>query len=67
MAVHPMNSPRNEHHREELWNVTLLLKISLKKQGPSVEQILDEINETTRQYINVDDPVERAARQQHVL
>lgn len=36
-------------------------------QLPTVEEVLDEINEATRLYTNVDDPVERAARQQRVL
>lgn len=31
-------------------------------QVPTVDEILDELNEVTRMYVNVDDPVERAAR-----
>ncbi|KAF3574180.1 hypothetical protein F2Q69_00059804 [Brassica cretica] len=34
---------------------------------PTLELVMEELNESTLQYMNVDDPVERAARQKRVL
>lgn len=34
---------------------------------PTLESVMEELNESTLQYLNVDDPVERAARQKRVL
>ncbi|KAH0882560.1 hypothetical protein HID58_058656, partial [Brassica napus] len=37
------------------------------RQIPTAAEVLDDINEATLRYLNVDDPIERAARQQRVL
>ena len=37
------------------------------RQVPTAAEVLDDINEATLRYLNVDDPIERAARQHRVL
>lgn len=53
--------------RQNQEHIVTLGEASLLSAIPSKEQVMEELREVTLQYLNVEDPTERAARQKRVL
>ncbi|KAG2251755.1 hypothetical protein Bca52824_081891 [Brassica carinata] len=69
-------TPDQEATSRHRWNhspraggeVNLGMDVLPQPRGlPTLESVMEELNESTLQYLNVEDPVERAARQKRVL
>ncbi|KAF3523772.1 hypothetical protein F2Q69_00048521 [Brassica cretica] len=59
---------RRSHSPRAGGEVNLGMDVLPQPRGlPTLESVMEELNESTLQYLNVEDPVERAARQKRVL
>ncbi|CAN6933923.1 unnamed protein product, partial [Brassica oleracea] len=59
---------RRNHSPRAGGEVNLGMDVLPQPRGlPTLESVMEELNESTLQYLNVEDPVERAARQKRVL
>lgn len=59
---------RRNHSPRARGEVNLGMDVLPQPRGlPTLESVMEELNESTLQYLNVEDPVERAARQKRVL
>lgn len=59
---------RRNHSPRAGGEVNLGMDVLPQPHGlPTLESVMEELNESTLQYLNVEDPVERAARQKRVL
>ncbi|KAF2565373.1 hypothetical protein F2Q68_00027603 [Brassica cretica] len=67
-ATSHRSSPRNAlEDRQPLGRNLAIYDFPQEHPLPTTEEVLEELREVTQQYLNVDDPAERAARQQRVL